>query len=74
MYLDMFPVSYFLIRRVRTPGASDGLTGVYGRMTGLPLASTRASGSEALTRRQDATGIKEASPLGSSKTNLEEDE
>lgn len=39
-------------------------------MTGLPLASFRASGSEALTTRQEVMGMREASSLGSSKTKL----
>lgn len=43
---------------------------VYGRRTGLPLESTRASGLDALTRRQDATGKRDASLFGSSKTKL----
>jgi hypothetical protein len=49
---------------------SGGETGVYGRMTGLPFGSFRASGSEAFTTRQEATGRREASLLGNSKTKL----
>jgi len=37
---------------------------------GFPLGSLRASGSEAFTRRHDATGIRDASLLGNSKTKL----
>ena len=43
---------------------------VYGRRTGLPLASTRASAVDALTRRQEATGMRDAALSGSSKTKL----
>jgi len=56
--------------RVSSPGVSGGETGVYGRTTGLPFGSLRASGSEAFTRRQEATGRKDASLLGISKTKL----
>ena len=38
---------------------------------GLPdFASTKVSGSDALTKTQDATGSKDASPLGNSKIKL----
>jgi len=37
---------------------------------GFPLGSLRASGSEAFTRRQDATGMRDASLLGNSKMKL----
>ena len=33
---------------------------MYGRITGLPLGSLSASGSDAFTRRQDATGMSDA--------------
>ena len=44
--------------------------GVYGRIMGLPL-SLSASGLDALTSRNDATGRRDASLLGNSKTKLE---
>ena len=71
MYLVSVPVSYFLTRRCNSPSRSGGDTGVYGRTTGLPLSSTSALGSEDLTTKHDATGSRDASPSGSSKTNLD---
>ena len=71
MYFDIFPFSYFFTRSTSSPGWSDADTGVYGRTTGLPFASLSASGSEALTSRHEATGMSDASLLGSSNTKLQ---
>jgi hypothetical protein len=56
--------------RVSSPGVSGGEMDVYGRTTGLPFGSFTASGSEALTRRQEVTGRRDGSLLGSSNTKL----
>lgn len=56
IYLEAFPLSYFLIRKWSSPGKSGRDVGVYGRMIGLPLASFNASGSGDFTKTQDATG------------------
>ena len=60
------------MRSASSPGASGGETGVYGRTMGLPLASSNAS-LDAFTRRNDATGISDASLFGNSKTKLKQD-
>ena len=39
---------------------------------GLPLESRSASGLDALTRRNDATGMRDASLFGNSKTKLKQ--
>lgn len=70
MCFEAFPLSYFLMSRDRTPGASEGETGVYGRMMGLPFLSSRASGSELLTIIHDVIGKRDGSPLGISNTKL----
>ena len=70
MCFDILPVSYFLIRIDSSPCLSEGVIGVYGRMTGLPLSSTSAFGSVDFTTKHEATGNKEASSSGSSKTKL----
>ena len=70
MYLDARPLSYFLIRNVNSPGASDREIGVYGLITGFPFASLSPSGSEDLTMMHEAMGSKEASSSFNLKTNL----
>lgn len=71
MYTEARPVGYFLIKKVSSPGASDGEIGVYGRITGLPFLSTSASGFDDLTTTHDAIGRRDASLSGSSKMNLD---
>ena len=70
-YFEAFPSGYFLTRKVSSPGASGGDMGVYGRITGRPLSSLSASGSEAFTTTQDATGRRDAWSSGNSKMNLD---
>lgn len=70
MYLDARPLSYLLIRKVNSPGVSDREIGVYGLITGFPLASLSPSGSEDFTMTQEAMGSKEASSSFNLKTNL----
>jgi len=60
------------MRSASSPGASDGDMGVYGRMMGLPLSFTIAAGLDALTSRNDATGMRDASFSGNSKIKLEQ--
>ena len=61
MYFEARPFSYFLIRRVSSPGVSDREMGVYALITGFPFASVSPSGSEDFTMTQEATGSKDAS-------------
>ena len=70
MYPDARPLSYFLIRKVSSPGASDREIGVYGLITGFPFVSLSPSGSEDLTMTQEARGSKEASLSFNLKVNL----
>lgn len=71
MYFDALPLSYFLTMSTNSPSLSEGEIGVYGRTIGLPLASFKTSGSDALTTIQDATGKSDAWPSGNSNINLE---
>lgn len=72
MYLDIFPASYFLTRKTSSPCASEGEIGVYGRMTGSPLASFKGEGESSgdLTMTQEATGRRDTWFPGSSKVSL----
>ena len=68
MCFDILPVSYFLIRIDSSPCLSEGVIGVYGRMTGLPLSSRSVSD---FVTTHDATRSIEDWLSGSSKTKVE---